>query len=301
MIPGRPRCSGESLGREEELFATASLVNSWILFEQPGAWGPDALTDSGFPESARSLAEAANRLGIRTLLIRRRNREAPSPVVYVASSGGTDRQPSLVAGSFSDPTEIGSLDIAGLAEGRMPEFGQAVEDPVYLVCTHGRHDICCADNGRPLYRAMSQLRPDQTWEVSHIGGDRFAGNVLVLPRGDYFGRVDAEDAANLVAEYEAGRLDLSHHRGRSIHPRLLQAAEHFLRESMGLTGLDDLTLVEYRRFSHDQAEVVFRVPEGMDYQVQVGARELPESDYLTCRAEEPGRGIAYDRLSLTQA
>ncbi|HYJ26004.1 MAG TPA: sucrase ferredoxin, partial [Acidimicrobiia bacterium] len=66
------------------MFATASLVNSWILFEQPGAWGPDALTDSGFPESARSLAEAANRLGIRTLLIRRRNREAPSPVVYVA-------------------------------------------------------------------------------------------------------------------------------------------------------------------------------------------------------------------------
>ena len=71
-----------------------------------------------------------------------------------------------------------------------------------------------------------------------------------------------EDAANLVEEYEAGRLDLSHHRGRSIHPRLLQAAEHFLRESMGLTGLDDLTIVEYRRSSHDQAEVVFRVPEG---------------------------------------
>ena len=55
VIPGRPRCSAESLGREEELFATASLVNTWILFEQPGAWGPDALTESGFPESARPL------------------------------------------------------------------------------------------------------------------------------------------------------------------------------------------------------------------------------------------------------
>ena len=50
MIPGRPRCSAESVGRDEELFATASLVNTWILFEQPGAWGPDALTESGFPE-----------------------------------------------------------------------------------------------------------------------------------------------------------------------------------------------------------------------------------------------------------
>ena len=59
VIPGRPRCSGESLGREEELFTTASLVNTWILFEQPGAWGPDALTESGFPESARSLTETS--------------------------------------------------------------------------------------------------------------------------------------------------------------------------------------------------------------------------------------------------
>jgi hypothetical protein len=300
VIPGRPRCSAESVRRDEELFATASLVNTWIMFEQPGAWGPDAIADSGFPESARPLTEAANRLGIRTLLIRKRNGEDRPPVVYVATSGGLDRQPSLFAGSFSDPAEIVGLDIEELAEGRMPEFGQAVEDPIYLVCTHGRHDICCADNGRPLYRAMSQLRPNQTWEVSHIGGDRFAGNVLVLPRGDYFGRVGPQDAAYLVAEYEAGRLDLSHHRGRSIFPRLVQAAEHFLRESMGLTGLDDLTVVEYRRFGHDQAEVVFRAPEGIDYRIQVAARELPQPEYLTCRAEEPGRGIAYDRLSLTQ-
>ena len=270
MIPGRPRCSGESLGRRGGIVRDRLAGQHLDPVRAAGSVGSRRPHRERVPGKCRPLTEAANRLGIRTLLIRRRNGEDRSPVVYVASSGGLDRQPWLVAGSFSDPAELAGLDIAGLAEGRMPEFGQAVEDPVYLVCTHGRHDICCADNGRPLYRAMSQLRPDQTWEVSHIGGDRFAGNVLVLPRGDYFGRVEPKDAANLVAEYEAGRLDLSHHRGRSIHPRLLQAAEHFLRESMGLTGLDDLTLVEYRRSSHDHAEVVFRVPEGIDYRVQVG-------------------------------
>ncbi len=300
MIPGRPRCSAESLAREEPLFATASLVSAWMLFEQPGAWGPDAVAESAFPERARPLTEAAGRLGIRTLLIRRRTAEDRPPLAYLAHSGSSDRPPSLVAGPFSDPTELAGLDIAGLAEGRMPEFGHAVEEPVYLVCTHGRHDICCADKGRPLYRAMSQLRPDQTWEVSHIGGDRFAGNLLVLPRGDYFGRVEPEDAANLVGEYEAERLDLDHHRGRSIHPRLVQAAEHFLRESKGLTGFDDLVVVDYRRSRHDHAEVVFRVRGEIDYRVQVAARELPQPDYLTCRAEEPGHGVAYDRVSLTQ-
>ena len=300
MIPGRPRCSAEAVSRGEPLFATASLVSAWMLFEQPGAWGPDALTDSAFPAGARRLVEDADRLGIRVLLIRRRTAEDQPLTCFLAGSGDDRGRPSMVTSQYTDPSELAGLDIEGLAEGRMPEFGQAIEDPLYLVCTHGRHDICCADKGRPLYRAMSQLRPDQTWEVSHIGGDRFAGNLLVLPRGDYFGRVEPEDAANLVAEYEAGRLDLAHHRGRSIHPRLVQAAEAFLRESKGLAGLDDLTVIEYRRFTHDHAEVVFRVPGEIDYRIQVAARELPEPEYLTCRAPEPGRGVSYDLLSLTQ-
>ena len=300
MIPGRPRCSDEAVTREEPLFSTASLVSAWMLFEQPGAWGPDALTESAFPASARALVEAAGKLGIRVLLIRRRTAEDRPLVCFLASSGDENGRPSMVSAPYTDPAELGALDIEGLAEGKMPDFGEAVEDPLYLVCTHGRHDICCADKGRPLYRAMSELRPDQTWETSHIGGDRFAGNLLVLPRGDYFGRVEPEDSADLIAEYEAGRLDLAHHRGRSIHPRLVQAAEHFVRESRDLTGLDDLTILEYRRPSHDHAEVVFRVPGEIDYRVQVAARELPLPEFLTCRAEERRLSITYDLLSLTQ-
>ena len=299
MIPGRPRCSGESLAREEELFATASLVTSWILFEQRGAWGPDALVDSGFPESARPLTEAADRLGIRTLLIRRRTAEDRSPVVFLASSGGGDRSPWMVSGSFTAPAELADLDIQGLAEGRVPDFGQPVKDPVYLVCTHGRHDICCADRGRPFYRAMSERTPDRTWEVSHIGGDRFAGNLLVLPRGDYFGRLEPEDAENLVAEYEAGRLDLAHHRGRSIQPRLVQAAEAFLRGSRSLAGFDELELVDYRRVDHDHAEVVFRDLDHATERVLVAARSDHPPAYLTCRAEELGQPMTYVLESIT--
>jgi hypothetical protein len=299
VIPGRPRCSGESLAREEELFATASLVTSWILFEQSGAWGPDALVDSGFPESARPLTDAAGRFGIRTLLIRRRTAEDRPPVVFLASSGGAQRPPWMVSGSFTDPAQLADLDIEGLAEGRMPDFGQPVKDPVYLVCTHGRHDICCADKGRPFYRAMSELWPDRTWEVSHIGGDRFAGNLLVLPRGDYFGRLEPDDAENLVAEYEAGRLDLAHHRGRSIQPRLVQAAEAFLRGSRSLTGFDELEQLDYVRIDHDHAEVVFRDLDQATHRVLVAVRSDHPPAYLTCRADEMGQPMAYVLESIT--
>ena len=32
------------------------------------------------------------------------------------------------------------------------------------------------------------------WQSSHIGGDRFAGNVVFLPEGLYYGRVEPAEA-----------------------------------------------------------------------------------------------------------
>jgi len=299
VIPERPRCSEEALERDEPLFATASLVTTWLLIEQPGAWGPDALHDSGFPiERARPLLREAARLRIRILAIRRRETEGTDRAVFLIHSGSDRHAPKIVSGSASDPAGLVDLDLAGLARGQVPNFGTEVDGPVYLVCTHGRHDICCADKGRPLYRALSELRPDQTWEVSHLGGDRFAGNLVVLPRGDYFGRVAPEEVEALVSEYETKSLDMAHHRGRSIQPRLVQAAEHFLRTSRSLTGFDDLDLVEYSRPDPRHAEVLFRDDENVTHRVRLAARVLPEPAYMTCRAEQPGQTVAYDLISL---
>jgi hypothetical protein len=269
------------------------------LIEQSGAWGPDALTESGFPvEIALDLQRRA--AGVRILLIRHREDSPQGAAFFMAHSGGDGRPPWLASAPFPRPKLLLDLDLGALAAGESGQ-GAPVDHPIYLVCTHGRHDVCCADNGRPFYRAMFEARPDVTWEVSHIGGDRFAGNMLVLPRGDYFGRLEPEDAEPLAETYEAGRLDLAHHRGRSIQPRLVQAAEHFVRETEGLVGLDDLGVSEYRRFSHDRAEVTFRGPGDVVFSVQVAAHESGEPVYLTCRAEEPGRPVAYELVSLSRS
>jgi hypothetical protein len=145
---------------------------------------------------------------------------------------------------------------------------------------------------------LSAARPEQTWEVSHLGGDRFAANLLVLPRGDYFGRLEPEDAEPVATGYEAGRIDLAHYRGRSIRPRLVQAAEHFARESQGLTGLDDLEVIDYRRSGGDLADVGFDGPSG-PVRLQVRAVHLPERPYLTCRADQPGDAVGYELVSIT--
>ena len=296
MTSDRPRCSGEALARDEPLYATASLVSAWLLIEQPGAWGPDALADSRFPyEVASQLQRRA--AGVRILLIRRRTASDDGPVVFKAHSGGGEIRPVLVSERFADATDLLAIDFAALARGD-PGPGDPVENPIYLVCTHGRHDICCADKGRPLYRAISDIRPDRSWEVSHLGGDRFAGNLLVLPRGDYFGRLEPEDAESFVSNYESGQLDLDHYRGRSIHPRLVQAAEHFVRESDGLGDIDGLVLVGYRRLDHDHAEVSFRGRKGL-FTVQVTAHPEAEPAFLTCRSGLPAYPVGYQLHSLS--
>ena len=45
--------------------------------------------------------------------------------------------------------------MAKVMAGERPGFGEEVAEPVYLVCTNGRHDRCCATYGRPLALALA--------------------------------------------------------------------------------------------------------------------------------------------------
>ncbi|MBV9923283.1 MAG: hypothetical protein JOY78_20875 [Pseudonocardia sp.] len=62
---------------------------------------------------------------------------------------------------------------------RLP--GRPVDDPLLLVCTHGRRDRCCALDGRALVRALVEAGEPDVWECSHLSGHRFAPTALVLP------------------------------------------------------------------------------------------------------------------------
>jgi hypothetical protein len=105
------------------------------------------------------------------------------------------------------------------------------------VCTHGRHDVCCAEQGRPIARSLERSHPDVTWEISHIGGDRFAGNLLLLPHGLYYGRVTADSATTVVSAYTQGRMELrTCAAGRAIR-QLCR-----LPSGTSATTLDDTTL-----------------------------------------------------------
>lgn len=263
------RCSSASRELPEPLEGTASTVRSFLLVEHAGPWGAQALHDARIDEEVKRLLRSLEPVsGIRPLLIRR-HRGAPRDGVRVFAAHVGPARPWLEGAHLGDVRELLDLDLRPLGEAR--SLGLAPQErPVQLVCTHGRHDRCCAELGRPLAAAMSRESPEQTWEVSHIGGDRFAPNVLVLPHGLYYGRLSASDAAGFVSGHRSGMLDLEHLRGRSAYPLAIQAADIYLRRHLGVRDLAALGLREHAR-SGPQSRVVFDVAQAR-WQVTVDSR-----------------------------
>jgi len=282
------RCSTASRGRREPLWATASTVESFLLIEEPGPWGPHALHSRRLPDAVRAaMTDWQRRLGVRTLLIRRPGRAVPgTPRVFVANT----RHAWVQVTDLDDLAAVAALDLTGIRGADGVDLHPHAE-PVLLVCTHGRHDPCCAERGRPLAAALARTWPDLVWEASHVGGDRFAGNLVVLPRGDYFGGLDPEDGPGVVDQYLAGRLDPDFHRGRSSQGWIVQAAVHAARRHAGAQGFEDVAVRGLAR--EDSRWRVRLLVQGrrVDALVQVSAGQ---ADRLTCHADDLDRPPTYD-------
>jgi hypothetical protein len=270
----------------EALYGTASRVRGWVLLEQPGPWGREALLQSRLdPDLGRALRAAAHAAGVRLLLLRRPGRDAGGTTrrCFVAHSGRAVRW--LQERQLDDPAELLDLDLEAVRTGRRPAFGEPSAEPLYLVCTNGRHDRCCATWGRPLVGALAGAGAGRVWECSHVGGDRFAGNLVCLPHGVYYGRVGPDDGRRVLAAHQRGLLDLEHYRGRSCDPPAVQAAEWFARRRLRLDRLDDLVARSQRAEPDGLVTVGFDGPAGP---VRVRLRVAPAATPrpITCDASE---------------
>jgi hypothetical protein len=229
---GGPACSAASRGLGESIAATAAPGVRWLLVEVAGAWGWNAFADSPVldPEIGRALAARTHRAGVRLLAIRRPGR-ARGPVRWRWAA--VDSRPGAEGtrwGEVASPRELLDLPLDG-------STGTGSTRPVIAVCAQGRHDECCAVRGRPVAALLAERYPAETWECSHIGGDRFAATMILFPHALTFGRMDDLDPVHAVEEYAAGRIATEGFRGRAALPRVVQAAQAAAFESTGDRGL----------------------------------------------------------------
>jgi hypothetical protein len=292
------RCSVAALDRADVLAGTASTVRSFLLVENPGPWGVDAIRDSRIPHAVKEALRAATaRARVRPLLIRRYRQRAPVEGfrVYAAHAGLDD---SWLQTTVLDRAEdLLDLDVAALGAGRSPGL-VPTEGRIFGVCTHGKHDPCCAEQGRPVAGALSAAYPEETWEVSHVGGDRFAANAVVLPEGLYLGRLDPGTAVAAARDLLLGRLPLDVLRGRSCLPMPAQYAEIALFRELGETAMAAIRVLGHRRDgelttvdlarSDEHWRVVVRTTEG-------------EPTQLACRALRINPNPRHEVVSIDQA
>jgi hypothetical protein len=209
-------------GTEPSAASAPEASRAWLLIEHPGPW-PHEAAGAALPAALAALVPFADSLGVRVQMIRRPGRRRVSEARTVLLAWVAGPEPFARRGSSPDLAE---RDLKELAAGIVPSFGFSCDEPVFLVCTHGRRSACCARFGGPLAQALAARHPGQVWETTHVGGHRFAANLVILPHGLYYGPVGVEAASAAIGAYQRGAVAADRYRGRAGQSRAVQEAEH---------------------------------------------------------------------------
>lgn len=214
------RCSAASASDAEPIAGTAPSATEFLLVEYVGAWGRLAVEQSRMPEPVRAhLAELTATRGTAVHLIRRHGGAADGAGVRVFRAVANPDGFGVTTTVLAEAADLLTLDLDDEAA------WQPYPEPLWLVCTNGSRDRCCAEIGRPVTAALAGRWPEATWETTHLGGHRFSGTLMALPSGHTLARLVDATAVAAVAEIEAGGVPVELSRGRAGRPGAEQVLE----------------------------------------------------------------------------
>lgn len=281
----RRYCSELARADGAVLIGSADPVDVWILLEYSAVWRARALNDNALSPAVNNwlrnaVAEIESTLACkaRLLFVRQTEREyTPSQTadlsgrphkLFVVRSGERDARVSAV----DLPNYDALLQLDAVALARDGTGAEVFGEPLYLVCTNGQRDLCCARFGLPVYEQLARLYGDSVWQTTHVGGHRYAPNLICLPEGVVYGFADTAVAPALVQATRSAQLDLEYLRGRSCYSAVGQVAEHTLRRHFGERRLGALRLLGEQRLEPGRWRLSFEVAGQGRKQVHV--REL---------------------------
>ncbi len=243
----RMLCSMYSREQGEDLIGSARTVNQFLFLEVPKPWHSSITRTDQLPDE---LAEAHKEATKNDLFdgkflfiapdedysvddrVRFLYFERPegSFSTYDRMSFHVPEQTMIEAGKLllKDPASAGQeLDQYRETNDHFREL---------LVCTHTERDPCCGEFGGSIYRALrSHYANEQTriWQTSHIGGHRLCPNIVDLPDGRYWGRMNL-DSLDPFLDRETGFERISdQYRGWCALERPVQILERKAFEEVG--------------------------------------------------------------------
>ena len=297
-------CSQLSRTAGEAIYGTAGNgTDVWFVLEYPAVWGAKAMEESKLADDLKAHLQRAVAAtpGARLQLIKRgETRNGSSLNFFIGLS--TQDTASLYRFDLADFTDLAAMDlpamVAGIRAAPQSYAAHRHDEPLFMVCTNGSRDRCCAKLGVPVYLSMAAYAGEQVWQTTHTGGHRFAATMICLPHGVYYGRLGAEDAVPVVDSYAAGNVyALDHYRGRSCFKQPVQAAEYYLRSQTHLQALNAFSLIDADQ-DNDLWKCRFRSSgDDLVHELFVLAEESEFANPLSCRKPATERVPQYRLLS----
>lgn len=267
-----------TLARSESLIGTAVPASTFILLEIPLPWNKPALLSSGVPEALRQVIRPMLASGVRVHLIANEQTSAQDKrriLIFQRpdSSQGYGRR---LVGEYThwellvdSPADMAPALEAFFNNDRISQLKLLSGQRHLMICTHASHNQCCGMYGYPFYQdaiatiqALGLTQQVYPWQISHIGGHRFAPTLIDLPQGRYYGNLNQTSLLRLLQQQGDITPLLSTYRGWSLLPKPLQILEaELLRQYQWgwLQGRVAGHILE-RTKTHTRAELWFESP-----------------------------------------
>jgi len=259
-LPNQPPedfyCSELALESDELMVGTAVSAPVWILLEYRQLWQAKATSDNTLPVSVKTwldeqLGEVNGRLQfIRQTPFQQRYRCFVSIPNAVA--------PRLYRFDFAEYEELLNIDLSAIVENAAQYVPYLTTDLLFLVCTNGKRDRCCAKFGTALYQAFSDEMGTAVWQTTHLGGHRFAPTLMSFPEGVCYGQVTNEDIPQLLEAQQRSEMILPKLRGRAIYDAVTQVAEYYLCQQEQVSSLTTYQHLHTQSTGENKWAVQFR-------------------------------------------
>ena len=220
-------CSVLSRISAEPLAGTAPFARHFVFITWPKKyWQYEALeAKGGFPQGLKKWmkeqSEVNGKISIR--LVSRAGLSQDKVEIYI--------YPEKYCYSNVLPSQIPAVLESYFRDGITAAFSPApIEGEQIFICTHGRHDKCCAKFGQELadkmrYHVSRQKTAVEVWDSSHLGGHRFAATMIDFPTGRAYGHLSADELPNYLASRKAAQVYGRAYRGSVFLSGLEQVAE----------------------------------------------------------------------------
>ena len=253
-------CTDVSIAMDEPLYGTAAQATTWFILEYREPWAPKAPNDNQLPKKINNwlndqLDQVANG---RLQFIRRKVDPNTLYTFYIGITHETDQR--LYKFELPSYDNLLSLDIPAVLSGDDSVAQHLSNDPLVIVCTHGKRDRCCALYGLPILNAFQTHFGKNVWQTTHTGGHRFAPTLITFPDGTCYGRLTVEDVPQVVEALQNGTIFMEKLRGRSCYTSVEQIADYLLRHETSQNQLSHYNRVKTETAIDNQFVVTFEEP-----------------------------------------